>query len=59
MIILFTSNTSGGIVQFIIQVFNELVEMGYDTKVFLPSDAKVHIEKQYSEYIVQYEKMVF
>lgn len=57
MIILFTSNTSGGIVQFIIQVFNELVEMGYDTKVFLPSDAKVHIEKQYSEYIVQYEKI--
>lgn len=57
MIVLFTSNTSGGIVQFICQIFNELVDMGYKTKVFIPDDAKVHIENRYFKYIVRYSKI--
>ena len=57
MIVLFTSNTSGGIIQFISQVFNELVDMGYETKVFLPDDAQVHIENRYLKYIVRYNKI--
>lgn len=38
MIVLFTSNTKGGIIQYTLQVYKTLVNMGITTKVFLPSE---------------------
>ena len=39
MIVVFSSNKKGGIVQFSIEITKQLIALGHKTKLFLPSDA--------------------
>ena len=56
MIILFTSNIKGGILQFTIQILKELKEMNYEVLAFIPQNSKYSVDEKYSKYIVHYKK---
>lgn len=57
MIVLFTSNIAGGIVQFITQIVSELIDMGYEVTAFIPNEAKVSLDKKYIENVRKYKKV--
>ena len=57
MIVLFTSNIAGGVLQFVIQVLNILYEMGYNVKAFIPEKADVFIDEKIKDCVIRYPKV--
>lgn len=57
MIVLFTSNIAGGVLQFVIQILNELYEMNYSVKVFIPEEADIFIDTKVKDCVVRYPKV--
>ena len=56
MIVLFTSNEKGGILQFTVALLNTLTKMKYDTKAFIPQDSIVTINDTIKDKVVFYTK---
>lgn len=57
MIILFSSNESGGVLQLVIQILKELQEMGSDAIAYIPEDANVSVPNEYICKVSYYEKI--
>ena len=56
MIVLFTSNIQGGILQLIISILNILVKNNQDVRCFIPDNALISSNKNLNEYIIRYKK---
>lgn len=57
MIVLFTSNTEGGIVQLTIQLLTTLIDIGEEALVFIPEGSKYTLDERYYPYIRKYIKV--
>ena len=57
MIIIFTSNEKGGIIQLAITVTEKLYKLGREVRCFIPTIAKASIPKYLQDYIIKYEKV--
>lgn len=57
MIIIFTSNTEGGILQYALRLLRELSALGQECRLFLPQNAKVSKEEELQHLCVPYEKV--
>ena len=57
MIVLFTSNISGGVLQFVAQILRELVDLEYDVVAFIPKIANVTIESRIERRVIRYDKV--
>lgn len=55
MVILFTSNVAGGIVQFTIQILRELKNMKMDVLAYIPKRAEKYINEEYKDDVVFYD----
>lgn len=55
-IVLFTSNYTGGIPQFVIQMIYELLEMGKEVKAFIPASDQLLINDDIFPYVERYKK---
>lgn len=56
MIIVFTSNENGGLIQMAIKVTEELYRLGNEVRCFIPTIAKGSIPKELRTFIVRYKK---
>ena len=56
MIVLFTSNEKGGILQFTIKLLNTLIKMNYEAKAFIPQGSIVTINDTIKDKVVFYRK---
>ena len=56
MIVLFTSNETGGVLQFVMQMVNTLTEMNYSVKAFIPKGAVVTVKKTQEDQVCFYKK---
>ena len=56
MIIVFTSNENGGLIQMAIKVTEELYKLGTEVQCFIPTVAKCSIPKEIHTFIVRYKK---
>jgi glycosyltransferase involved in cell wall biosynthesis len=57
MIVLFTSNVSGGVIQFLIQILKELVLLKYSVTAFIPDEADVSIDETLIKLVIRYKKI--
>lgn len=57
MIVLFTSNTNGGIVQFTVQLLEEIKKMGKEVKCFVPEGTVFNAQECYKTDIIYYTKI--
>lgn len=56
MILLFTSNTKGGIVQFSLQVLHSCIELGFDVKLMVPNEVLEIIPVSQQPFCIGYSK---
>lgn len=56
MIIVFTSNETGGLIQMAIKVTEELSNLGKEVRCFIPTNAKGSISKELFSLVVRYKK---
>lgn len=57
MIIIFTSNETGGLIQMAIKVTEELYKLGKEVRCFIPTNAKCSIPTEIHTFIVRYKKI--
>ena len=57
MILVFTSNEKGGLIQLAITVTEELYKLGREVRCFIPTVAKSFIPDYLQSYVVRYEKI--
>ena len=56
MILVFTSNEKGGLIQLAVTVTKELYKLGMDVRCFIPTIAKVSVPDYLQSYMIRYEK---
>ena len=56
MIVLFTSNEAGGILQFVVQMIAVLTDMKYPVLAFIPEGSTVTVTESVREKIQYYKK---
>lgn len=57
MLVLFTSNINGGILQFIVQVLTELKKLNYKVLAFIPETAEYSLSSLYEDNVRTYNKV--
>lgn len=57
MIVLFTSNIAGGVLQLVVQVLSELRKLNYEVYAFIPDGANVYIDSTLEKCVVYYTKV--
>lgn len=57
MILVFTSNEKGGLIQLAVTVTKELYKLGRDVRCFIPTIAKVSAPEYLQPFIIKYEKV--